>query len=119
MDKHVYKAYQAFFFFFLNPITVCNIKQQMHPPMTSIPQRGYRVVRKDHQDALQDFPNGSGVKNPPASAGDTGLILDPGRCHMLWGNEAHLPQLLSLPAASRESPRAATKTQLSRKEMNK
>ena len=26
-------------------------------------------------------PGGSGVKNPPASAGDTGSILDQGRSH--------------------------------------
>ena len=37
------------------------------------------------------FPGGSGVKNPPASAGDTGLIPDPGRSHMPWSNEAHGP----------------------------
>ena len=28
------------------------------------------------------------MKNPPASAGNTGLIPGPGRPHMLWGNEA-------------------------------
>ena len=26
------------------------------------------------------------VKNPHANAGDTGLILDPGRPHMPWSN---------------------------------
>ena len=26
------------------------------------------------------------VKNPHANAGDTGLILDPGRSHMPWSN---------------------------------
>ena len=29
------------------------------------------------------FPGGSVVKNPPANAGDTGLIPGPGRSHML------------------------------------
>ena len=29
------------------------------------------------------FPGGSVVKNPPANAGDTGLIPDAGRFHML------------------------------------
>ena len=29
-----------------------------------------------------DFPGGIVVKNPPASAGDTGLIPGPGRSHM-------------------------------------
>ena len=30
-----------------------------------------------------DFPGSSVVKNPPADAGDTGLIPGPGRSHML------------------------------------
>ena len=42
------------------------------------------------------FPGGSVVKNPPASAGDMGSILDPGRSHMLQSNQAGVPQLLSL-----------------------
>ena len=29
-----------------------------------------------------DFPGGAVVKNPPASAGDTGSIPGPGRSHM-------------------------------------
>ena len=32
------------------------------------------------------FPGGSVVKDPPANAGDTGSIPDPGRSHMLWSN---------------------------------
>ena len=32
------------------------------------------------------FPGGAVVKNPPANAGDTGLIPGPGRSHMLWSN---------------------------------
>ena len=35
---------------------------------------------------LQGFPGGSVVKNPPASAGDTGSITDPGRSHVPWSN---------------------------------
>ena len=31
-------------------------------------------------------PGGSAVKNPLANAGDTGLIPDLGRRHMLWNN---------------------------------
>ena len=34
------------------------------------------------------------VKNPPANAGDTGLIPGPGRSHMPRSNEARAPQLL-------------------------
>ena len=33
-----------------------------------------------------DFHGGSVVKNLPANAGDTGLIPDPGRFHMLRSN---------------------------------
>jgi len=35
------------------------------------------------------------VKNPPASAGDTGSIPGPGRSHMPRSNQARVPQLLS------------------------
>ena len=38
---------------------------------------------------MEDLPGGSLVKNPPANAGDTGLIPNVGRAHMLWGSEAH------------------------------
>ena len=40
------------------------------------------------------FPGGSVVKNPPASAGDTGLIPGPGRFYKPWSNKARKPQLL-------------------------
>ena len=36
--------------------------------------------------ALEGFPGGTVVKNPPANAGDTGLSPGPGRSHMLWSN---------------------------------
>ena len=35
-------------------------------------------------------------KNLPANAGDTGSSPSLGRSHMLWSNEACVPQLLSL-----------------------
>ena len=44
----------------------------------------------------RDFPGGTVIKNPPASAGDTGSIPGPGRSHMPRSNEARAPQLLSL-----------------------
>ena len=48
----------------------------------------------------------------PANAGDTGSIADLRRSHMLWSNEARVPQLLSLsPRAHKPhllSPRATT-----------
>ena len=34
-------------------------------------------------------------KTPPANAGNMSLIPGPGRFHMPWSNEAHVPQLLS------------------------
>ena len=34
----------------------------------------------------QGFPGGSMVKNPPANAGATGSIPDPGRSHMPQSN---------------------------------
>ena len=36
------------------------------------------------------------VKNPPANAGDAGLIPGPGRSHMPQSNQARAPRLLSL-----------------------
>ena len=35
---------------------------------------------------IRDFPGGAVVKNPPASAGDTGSSPGPGRSHMPWSN---------------------------------
>ena len=37
-----------------------------------------------HMD--KDFPSGPVVKNPPANAGDVGLIPSPGRSHMPWSH---------------------------------
>ena len=42
----------------------------------------------------QDLPGGRVVKNPPASAGDTGSSPGPGGSHMPPSNEACVPQLL-------------------------
>ena len=42
------------------------------------------------------FPGGSMVKNPPPNAGDVSTIPEPARSHMLWSNEAHTSQVLSL-----------------------
>ena len=58
------------------------------------------------------FLGGSVVKHLPASTGDTGLIPDPGKAHLLQGNLAHAPQLLSLCSRAQEPrllrPSAAT-----------
>ena len=42
----------------------------------------------------QDFPGGSVVKNPPANAGDTGLMPSLGRSHLLWDNYTCVLQIL-------------------------
>ena len=44
------------------------------------------ISQKLNQKIVQDFPGGSLVKNPPASAGDIGSISDPGRSHMPRSN---------------------------------
>ena len=51
---------------------------------------------------LEGFPGGTVVKNPPASAGDTGSSPGPGRSHMPRRNEARAPQLLSLCSRAHE-----------------
>ena len=48
------------------------------------------------------FPGGLVVKDPPANAGDTSSIPDPGRSHLPRSNEAHEPQLLSLCSRARK-----------------
>ena len=42
------------------------------------------------------------AKNPPANAGDTGLVSGQGRSRKLHGSYAHAPQLLSPPSRGRE-----------------
>ena len=46
-------------------------------------------MRKGQHQESQGFPDGSVVKSLPANAGDRGSIPDPGRPHMLGGNQAH------------------------------
>ena len=38
------------------------------------------------KNKTEGFPGDSVVKNPPASAGDMGLIPGPGRFHKPWEN---------------------------------
>ena len=44
------------------------------------------LKRQTLKKKVQSFPGGSVVKNPPANAGDTGLIPDLGRSHMPRSN---------------------------------
>ena len=43
---------------------------------------------KTNKKILKGFPGGSVMENLPASAGDRGSILGPGRPHMLWSKHA-------------------------------
>ena len=45
-----------------------------------------KLKRERERKTFRGFPGGSLVKNLPASAGDMGLIPDPGRSNMLWNN---------------------------------
>ena len=60
------------------------------------PTRLPSTLDASQRSRLLCFPAGSVVKNPPANAGDTGLIPDPGRSRKSWSNSIHVPQLLSL-----------------------
>ena len=40
----------------------------------------------DFKSAFGGFPGGTVVKNPPATAGDTGSSPGPGKSHMPWSN---------------------------------
>ena len=48
------------------------------------------------KDPQTDFSGGPAVKNPPANARKMHSIPGPGRSYMPWGNQVHVPQLLSL-----------------------
>ena len=67
--------------------------------------------------AIQDLLDGPVLGNPPANAGDMGLIVGPGGSHTPQGNSAHEPSVhhnkeWPLPfSAARENPHTAAKTQ--------
>ena len=45
-----------------------------------------KIYLKLRDKQLKGFPGGTVDKNPPSSTGDTGLIFDLGRFHMLRSN---------------------------------
>ena len=63
---------------------------------------------------LWDFPGGPVVKNLPSSTGNMGVIPGWGtKIPYLWGNQAHGPQLESLPCNYQAySPQTACRPQL-------
>ena len=60
--------------------------------MTGFPFETMSILNLKHLH--RDFPGGTVVKSPPASAGDMGSIPGPGGSHMPWSSWAHAPQLL-------------------------
>ena len=46
----------------------------------------FSTIKSSLQKYLLDFPDGPVIKNPPANAGDGGLIPGLGRSHMLQNN---------------------------------
>ena len=50
----------------------------------------------------EGFPGSSVVKNLPANTGDMGSIPGLERSHMLWGNQAHVPQLENGPCSNKD-----------------
>ena len=68
------------------------------PTSLAPPWAALSITNAFHRASL----GGSGVKNPPANARDTGSIPDPGRSHRPQSNEACAPHLLSLCSRSRE-----------------
>ena len=59
----------------------------------------------------QDSPGGPVVKNPPANAGDMGLIPGLGRSHLLWDNYACVLQLLKPLCPRARAPQQETPSQ--------
>ena len=55
-----------------------------------------------HQKLEMGFPGGAVDESLPANARGMGSIFGPGRSHMLCGNQARVPQLLSLRSRVRE-----------------
>ena len=45
-----------------------------------------RTIKKDKEGHYRGGPSDLVVKNLPANPGDTGLIPDLGRSHLLWGS---------------------------------
>ena len=60
---------------------------QVHVEHSSTPLCAKHLYSQANQDgSSQGFPGDSVVKNPPANAGDTGLVPDPGSSYMPRSN---------------------------------
>ena len=65
---------------------VCSTVLHYYVRIKNIKEIGNILLQGYRKNQIRGFPGGSVVKNPTASAGDTGLISDPGRSHMLQSN---------------------------------
>ena len=65
---------------------VCTPKELKTGPQTLVDKCFSITVHDNPKVEAGDFCGGTVVKNPPASAGDTGSIPGPGRYHMLRSN---------------------------------
>ena len=61
--------------------------------------------RRGIKNVSWDFPGGTVDKNPPANAGDMGLIAGMGRSYMPRSNQAHAAQQLSPHVVTTEAHR--------------
>ena len=59
---------------------------KMHPSPPNSVHPTLKKIRKKKRKKSRGLPVGSGVKHPPANAGDMGLIPDLGRFHVLRHN---------------------------------
>ena len=79
LGKEAQAFWRIFFFFFL---WLPENTSQLKSITFTFEWQKTQNTRTKHQD----FPGGPVVKNLPANAGDTGLIPNPGRSHMLLNN---------------------------------
>ena len=63
-----------------------------------------RTFQVGNGNRVKGFPGGSTVEDPPANAGDKGLIPDPGRSHMLQSTLSLCATLLSLCSWAQDTP---------------
>ena len=82
--------------------TSCRTDSDIFPHMNVFPVTKFLIEQKHFLGS----PGGSVVKNPPPNAGDVSTIPEPARSHMLWSNEAHALQVLSLCVPWRLGPTA-------------
>ena len=95
----------------VNPRILTQLPDSMVQSLIFFLKKQIKKSAKKNKKECRGFSDGSVVKNLPANAGDTGLIPDLGRSHMLWNYSAHVPRLLSLCSRAQEpqllSPHAA------------